>query len=96
MINKLTFSAVLALPAGVAYDFPALAAGKVPKSIVSRPAEDRAAFAIVVFIAQEAVGVTQLSSGDCLHVLRPLFSHSKVPLSGDPTDQTLRVVCKSQ
>lgn len=86
----------MTLPARVAYDLPTLAAGEVPKGIVSGPAEDRAAVAVVVLIAQEAVGVTQLSSAGCLHVLGPLFSHSEVTLSGDPTDQTLWVVCKSQ
>lgn len=93
---RLTFSAVLSLPARVAYDLPTLAAGEVSKSIISGPAEDGAALPIVMFIAEEAVGVTQLSSAACLHVLGPLFSHSKVTLSGDPTDQTLWVVCKSQ
>lgn len=93
--NPLTLSAVLPLPARVAYDLPALATGEVPESVVSGPAEDRAAVAIVVLIAQEAVGVTQFSSASCLQVLGPLVSHGKVALSGDPADQTLRVVCKS-
>lgn len=96
MSKPLTFSAVLSLPARVAYDLPALATGEVPKSIISGPAEDRAAVAVVVLITQKAVGVTQLSSASCLHILGPLFSHSEVALSGDPADQTLRVVCKSQ
>lgn len=86
----------MSLPARVAYDLPALAAGEVAKSIVSGPAKDRAAVAIVVLITQEAIGVTQLSSAACLHILVPFFSHSEVTLSGDPTDQTLWVVCKSQ
>lgn len=96
MISKLTLSAVLSLPARVAYDLPALAAGEVPKSIVPGPAEDRAAVTVVVLVAQEAVGVTQLSPAGCLHVLGPLLSHSEVTLGGDPADQTLRVVCESQ
>lgn len=54
----LTFSAVLSLPARVAYDLSTLATGKVPKGIISWPTEDRAAFAVVVLITQEAVGVT--------------------------------------
>lgn len=82
----------MSLPARVAYDLPALAAGEVPKSIISWPAEDRAAVAVVVLVTQEAVGVTQLSSARCLDVLGPLFSNSEVTLSGDPADQTLWVV----
>lgn len=66
----------MSLPARIAYDLPTLAAGEVSKSVVSGPAEDRAALPVVVLITKEAVGVTQLSSAGCLHVLGPLFSHS--------------------
>lgn len=64
------------------------------ESVVSGPAEDGAAVAVVVLVAQEAVGVTQLSSAGGLHVFGPLFSHGEVALGGDPADQTLRVVCR--
>lgn len=87
------FSAVLSLPARVADDLPTLAAGKVAESIIPGPAEDGAAITVVVLITQEAVGVSQLSSPGCLHILEPLFSHGEVTLGGDPADQTLRVVC---
>lgn len=93
--NQLTFSTILSLPAGVAYDLPSFATGEVSKSIVPGPTEDRAAFSIVVFITQEAVGVTQFSSARCLHVFGPLISNSKVTLCGDPADQTIWVVCKN-
>jgi len=86
----------MSLPARVAYDLPAIAAGEVPEGIVSGPAEDRAAVAVVVLVAQEAVGVTQLGSAGGLQILEPLVSHGEVTLGGDPADQTLRVVCKSQ
>lgn len=91
--NPLTFSAVLALPARVAYDLSSLAAGEMSKSIISGPAKDWAAVAVVVLITEEAVGVAQLCLSSCLHVLGPFFSHIEVALSGDPANQTLRVVC---
>lgn len=94
--KQLTFSAVLSLPARVAYDFSALAAGKVSEGIISGSTEDRAAVTVVVLVTQEAVGVTQLCPASRLHVLGPFFSHSQVTLSGDPTDQTLWIVWKSQ
>lgn len=82
----------MSLPAGVAYDLSTLAASEVSESIISRAAENRAAFAVVVLITQEAVGVSQLSLASCLHITEPLFSHTEVTLSGDPADQTLWVV----
>lgn len=66
----------------------------MPEGVVPGTAEDGAAITVVVLVAQEAVGVTQLCSAGRLHVLGPLFSHGEVTLSGDPADQTLRVVCK--
>lgn len=96
MAGPLTFCAVLSLPARVAYDLPTLAARKVSESVVAGSAENRAAVAIVVLVAQEAVGVAQLGSAGCLHVFRPLVSHSKMALGGDPADQTIRVVCKDK
>lgn len=84
----------MSLPARVAYDLSALATGEVSEGVVSWPAEDRAAIAVVVLIAQEAIRVTQLCPAGCLHVLRPFLSHGEVTLSGDPADQALWVVCK--
>lgn len=89
----LTLGAVLSLPARVADDLAALAAGEVAEGVVARPAEDGAAVAVVVLVAQEAVGVAQLGAAAGLHVLGPLVSHCEVALGGDPADQTLRVVC---
>ncbi|TNN56281.1 hypothetical protein EYF80_033487 [Liparis tanakae] len=53
--------------ARVAYDLPALAAGEVPEGVVSGPAEDGAAVAVVVLVAQEApkrkrIGLVKLSA----------------------------------
>lgn len=94
--DTLTFSAILALPSRVAYNLSTLATGEVSKSIISGPAEDRAAVAIVVLITQEAIGVTQLGPVSCLHVFEPFFSNAEVALSGDPADQTLRIFCLSK
>lgn len=94
--NTLTFSAVLSFPARVAYDFSTLSTGKVPKSIISGPAEDGAAITIVMLITEEAVRVTQLGPAARLHVLEPLLSNSEVTLSRDPADQTIWVVCKNK
>lgn len=58
--NPLTFSAVLSLPARVAYDLSALATGEVSKCVVSGSTEDGATLAVVVLITQEAIRVTQL------------------------------------
>lgn len=91
-----TFSTILALPARVAYDLPSLSTGEVSKGVVPGSTEDRAAFSVVVLIAQEAVGVTQFGSASCLHVFGPLISNSKVTLRGDPADQTIRDFCKNE
>lgn len=94
VLSPLTFSAVLSLPARVAYDLPTFATRKVSESVVAGSAENRAAVAVVVLVTQEAVGVAQLGSAGCLHVFGPLLSHSKMTLSGDPADQTIGVVYK--
>lgn len=57
ILSPLTFSAVQSLPARVAYDLPTLTTREVPKSIIAGSAENRAAIAIVVLIAEKAVGV---------------------------------------
>lgn len=93
--SLLTFSAVLSLPARVAYDLPAFTTREVPKSVIAGSAEHRAAIAIVALVTEKAVGVAQLGSARCLHVFGPLISHSKVTLSGDPADQTIRVFYKN-
>lgn len=96
VLSPLTFSAVLSLPARVAYDLPTFATRKVSKSVVAGSTEHRAAVAIVVLITQEAVGVAQLGSARCLHVFGPLLSHGKMTLSGDPADQPIWVVYKNK
>lgn len=96
VLRPLTFSAVLSLPARVADDLPAFAARKVSEGVVAGSAENRAALAVVVLVAQEAVGVAQLGPAGRLHVFGPLVSHSKVALSGDPADQTIGVVYQNK
>lgn len=66
------------------------------ESVVAGSAENRAAFAVVVLVTQEPVGVAQLGSAGRLHVFGPLLPHGKMALSGDPADQTIWDVCRDK
>lgn len=87
------FGAVLALPAWVADLLSTLSASEVAKGIIPGPAEDRAAFSIVVFITHKAVGVLEVRAATAVQVLGPLFPHCQMPLCGQPTDKALWVLC---
>lgn len=87
----LTVSAVLAFPARVAHLLPSLPAGEVAKGIIPRSAEHGAAFSIVVFITHKPVRVAEVCAAATVKVLRPLFSHSEVPLCGQAADESFWV-----
>lgn len=86
----------MSLPAGVAHDLASFPAGEVAESVVPRPAKYRASVAVVMLVANESVGVLQLSPAPGLQVLGPLFSHREVPLSRNATDQSLWIFWRSK
>lgn len=86
-------SAVLAFPARVAHLLPSLPAGEVAKGIIPRSAEHGAAFSVVVFITHKPVRVAEVCAAATVKVLRPLFSHSEVPLRGQAADESFWVFC---
>lgn len=89
----LTLSAVLAFPARVADFLATLSTGEVTKGIIPGPAEDGAAFSVVVLVAHEAIGVLEVGAAAAVQVLGPLFTHCQVSLGGQAADEALRVFC---
>lgn len=86
-------SAVLALPAWVADLLATLSTGEVTEGVVTGPAEDRAAFPVVVLITHKAIGVLEVGAAAAVQVLGPLLAHRQVPLGGQAADEALGVFC---
>jgi len=91
--GTLTLSAVLALPAWVADLLATLSTGEVTEGVVTGPAEDRAAFPVVVLITHKAIGVLEVGAAAAVQVLGPLLAHRQVPLGGQAADEALGVFC---
>ena len=91
---KLTFSAVLPLPAWIADLLPTLSTREVPKGIVPGATEDRAAFPVVVLIAHKTVGILEVSASTAVQVLGPFFPNRQMPLGSQAANETLWVLCK--
>lgn len=61
------------------------------EGVISRSAEHGAAFSVVVLVTHKPVRVAEVRAAAAVKVLRPLFSHSEVPLCGQAADESFWV-----
>lgn len=92
----LTVGAVLAPPALLTVAVPLVVAGEVSEGVVAGPAVGGAGLAVVVFIAQYVVGVTQLALVAEVHVLGPFLPDCQPAAGRQPADEVVLVVWRKE
>lgn len=92
----LTVTAVFSLPALQAVAVPVVVAGEVSPGVVTGSAVSGALFAVVVLIAHDVVGVTQLALVGGVDVLGPLVPDRQFAAGGQTADEVVLVLCMNE
>lgn len=92
----LTLRAVVSLPALQTDAVPLLVAGVVAQRVIPWSAVVGAPVPKVVLVAEDVVGVTQLTLLPEVHVLGPVLPNGEPPLGRQTTDQVVLVVWRGE